>query len=94
MLEQRRFELEKDRLENEKNNSRQLEQNRKDDLKIKYISLAISIAIPLFGYIFEGIKLRRYYKLAIMNMRMTYVDNMIPNPGFKDAQKSIMNLIK
>lgn len=90
-IETTKLELEKDRLECEKNNSIQLERNRKDDLKFKYISLGLTIGIPMLT---TFISLMVYRKLAYTNLKLIYVDEGRPTMDYKDAVKSVKNLVK
>lgn len=83
--------VEKRRLDIEENNAKQIEQNRKDDLRFKYISLGLTIAVPM---IMTFIELMSYRKLAYANLKLIYADEGRPTTDFKDAVKSVKNLIK
>lgn len=86
-----RLEIEKSRLDLEKATFEFTVQNSKEERKFKWISLGLSIGVPALTTL---ITLLVYRNLAYSNLKLIYVDEGRPTQDFKDACKSVKNLIK
>lgn len=94
-LESKKFEIlteiEKEKLKIENYRLASELQSKKDEQKYRYISLGITIGVPL---IMNFVTLLVYRKLSYDNLRLIYRDEGRPTVDFKDSVKLVRNLIK
>lgn len=90
-IEKLKLELEKDRLDIQR---KELEQKAKDahnDTRFKWITFGITTTTALLTAIMPILV---YRKLAYTNLKLIYKDEGRPTTEYKDAIKSVQNLIK
>ena len=90
-IESTKLEIEKMRLELERESSRATLENAQSERKFRYVSLAVTTIVGLASVI---VPLVVYRKLAYANLKLIYKDEGRPTQDFKDAVRCIKNLTK
>ncbi len=90
-IEKLRLEIEKDRLDMQRMDYAQKAKDAKDDKMFKWISLGVTTVMTLVGTIAPILV---YRKLAYTNLKLIYKDEGRPTTEYKDAIKSVQNLIR
>lgn len=90
-IEKMRLEIEKSRLDMQRMDCVQKAKDARDDKMFKWVSFGVTTAISLAGTI---IPMLVYRKLAYTNLKLIYKDEGRPTTEYKDAIKSVQNLIR
>lgn len=90
-IEKLRLEIEKDRLDMQRMDYAQKAKDSKDEKMFRWISFGATTAISLVGMVAPILV---YRKLAYTNLKLIYKDEGRPTTEYKDAIKSVQNLIR
>ncbi len=90
-IEMLRLELEKNRLDAQRKDLEQKAKDARDDKMFKWITFGITTATSLVTTI---VPILVYRKLAYTNLKLIYKDEGRPTTEYKDAIKSVQNLIR
>jgi DNA polymerase III alpha subunit (gram-positive type) len=90
-IEKLKLELEKDRLDIQRKELEQKAKDARNDTRFKWITFGITTTMGLLTAIMPILV---YRKLAYTNLKLIYKDEGRPTTEYKDAIKSVQNLIK
>lgn len=90
-IEKLKLELEKDRLDIQRKELEQKAKDARNDTRFKWITFGITTTMGLLTTIMPILV---YRKLAYTNLKLIYKDEGRPTTEYKDAIKSVQNLIK